>query len=90
MTDSYSLDDYVADLREIVAVSSDEPLNDIGDGNTEIDWQLNGDLTAELRAERAGPRDGRVYTLSVECTDASGNTSLPATATVSVAHDRGS
>ncbi len=74
----------------IVAVASDEPVNGKGDGNTEPDWVLNGDLTAELRAERAGPGDGRVYTLTVECTDASGNTSLPAEAEVGVAHDQGS
>ena len=73
----------------IVDVTSDEPVNGLGDGNTEPDWVLNGDLTAELRAERAGPKDGRVYTLTVECTDASGNTSLPAHTEVDVAHDQG-
>ena len=73
----------------IVAVSSDEPQNGAGDGNTATDWLLFGGLTAELRAERAGPRDGRVYTLTVECTDTSGNVSLPATADVSVQHDQG-
>jgi len=73
----------------ITGVSSDEPVNGIGDGNTDPDWILNGDLTASLRAERAGPLDGRVYTLTVECTDASGNTSLPAQTTVTVSHDQG-
>ncbi len=72
----------------IVGIASDEPVNGRGDGNTEPDWFITGDLTADLRAERAGPRDGRVYTLTVECTDASGNTSAPAEATVSVAHNR--
>jgi hypothetical protein len=73
----------------IVAVNSDEPQEGTGDGNFSPDWLLLGGLTADLRAERAGPRDGRVYTLTVECTDTSGNVSLPATADVSVPHDRG-
>jgi uncharacterized repeat protein (TIGR01451 family) len=72
----------------IVDVASDEPVNGLGDGNTAPDWLLSGGLTAELRAERAGPEDGRVYTVTVECTDTSGNTSLPASADVSVAHDQ--
>jgi hypothetical protein len=73
----------------IVDVVSDEPVNGVGDGNTAPDWLLSGGLTADLRAERAGPEDGRVYTVTVECTDTSGNTSLPASADVSVAHDQG-
>ena len=65
------------------------PVNDVGDGNTAPDWLVPGGLRADLRAERAGALDGRVYTLTVECTDASGNVSLPAEAAVSVAHDQG-
>jgi len=72
----------------IVSVSSDEPENDIGDGNTMPDWILSGGLTVELRAERAGPEDGRTYTVEVTCTDESGNVSDPATAEVSVSHDQ--
>jgi uncharacterized repeat protein (TIGR01451 family) len=72
----------------IVAVGSDEPENGIGDGNFLPDWVLSGGLTADLRAERAGPLDGRSYSLTVECTDASGNVSLPAEAAVTVAHDQ--
>jgi hypothetical protein len=73
----------------IVAVSSDEPVNDVGDGNTLPDWLLSGGLTADIRAERAGPEDGRTYTVEVTCTDQSGNESDPATADVSVPHDQG-
>ena len=72
----------------IVSVSSDEPENGTGDGNTVPDWLLSGGLTADLRAERAGPEDGRTYTVEVTCSDESGNVSDPATAEVSVPHDQ--
>lgn len=65
----------------IVSVTSSEPVNGTGDGDTAPDWNITGPLTVELRAERAGMGPGRTYTLTVECADASGNA---ATGTVSV------
>jgi hypothetical protein len=53
----------------IVQVSSSEPVNERGDGNTEPDWEITGDLTVKLRAERSGRGTGRVYTIVVETTD---------------------
>jgi hypothetical protein len=53
------------------------------------DAQITGNLTASLRAERLGSGAGRTYTLAIQCTDASGNSST-ANATVSVPHDQGS
>lgn len=38
------------------------------------DWVITGDLTVDLRAQRSG-RLPRIYTLTVGCTDASGNSS---------------
>jgi hypothetical protein len=75
----------VCTITEIV---SDEPLNDRGDGNTDTDWEVTGDLTADIRAERAGPGDGREYTLTIECSDASGNTATREVKVI-VPHDRG-
>lgn len=72
----------------IVSVTSDEPLNAAGDGNTAVDWQITGALTVDLRAERSGQGDGRVYTITVECTDDSGNASRT-DVRVHVPHDRG-
>ena len=73
----------------IVSVSSNEPINGPGDGNTSPDYQLNGgDLPVDLRAERSGQGSGRVYTIEVECTDASGNSSTK-TVDVTVPHDQG-
>jgi hypothetical protein len=73
---------------KIIAVSSNEPVDGLGDGDTAPDWQITGKLTVNLRAERAGTGNGRVYTLTVECIDASGN-SATKTVTVSVPHDQG-
>jgi hypothetical protein len=78
----------VAPVNRIVSVTSNEPVNDIGDGNTEPDWEITGDMTVDLRAERAGPLTSRIYTVTVECKDFSGNIST-STVTVTVPHDMG-
>jgi hypothetical protein len=54
-------------------VSSNEPINGPGDGNTAPDWVITGTSTVDLRSERSGTGTGRVYIVKVECTDSSGN-----------------
>lgn len=49
-------------------------------------WEILGDLDVALRAERSGTSTGRTYTLTVRCTDASGNSTI-SKAQVSVPHD---
>jgi hypothetical protein len=49
--------------------------------------QITGDLTLNLRAERAGANTGRTYYVGVACRDASGN-SASTTVAVSVPHDQ--
>ena len=75
-----------------VSVSSNEPENGLGDGDTGPDWAItdNGDGTwsVALRAERSGTGTGRVYPVAVSATDASGNTSQGTTA-CTVPHDQG-
>jgi hypothetical protein len=76
-----------APVCKIVSVSSNEPVDGLGDGDTAPDWEITGNLTVNLRAERAGEGSGRVYTNTVACTDASGNSSTQ-TVAVTVPHDQ--
>lgn len=54
---------------KITSVRSSDPT-----GN-EADWEITGDLTLLLRAERAGGHKGRTYTITVRCRDLAGNSS---------------
>jgi photosystem II stability/assembly factor-like uncharacterized protein len=60
----------------IVSVTSNEPANGLGDGDLSPDWMITGDHTVSLRAERSGTGNGRIYTITVRATDASGNMSV--------------
>lgn len=75
---------------KLVGATSDEPDNAQGDGNTVGDVQGadvgSQDTSFSLRAERAGPGDGRTYTLTYEAVDQSGNKATPSVV-VSVPHD---
>jgi hypothetical protein len=71
-----------APVSRILSITSDEPVVGPTD-HTSPDWILGDGLTAEVRAEASKKGDGRVYTITVICTDASGNSSTAAT-TVSV------
>jgi uncharacterized repeat protein (TIGR01451 family) len=68
---------------QISGIESNEADNGAGDGN----WEITGDLTALLRAERSGRQAGRIYVLTVTCTDGSNNSSS-GEVEVRVAHDR--
>ena len=72
--------DNVVPVCNVTNISSDEHLNDTGDGNTDTDWEWGGSsLGVSLRAEREGSGDGRTYTIEVTCTDESGNATLAET-----------
>jgi YVTN family beta-propeller protein len=68
-------------------VSSNEPVNGTGDGDTGPDWEITGSNSVDLRAERSGSGSGRLYSVRVECRDTHGNAST-ANTTVSVPRDR--
>ncbi|HEX6131263.1 MAG TPA: multicopper oxidase domain-containing protein, partial [Actinomycetota bacterium] len=71
----------------VTGVTQDEPVNGKGDGNTAPDAALvpAHSERVELRAERSGKGDGRVYTIGFGGDDGRGGT-CTATKTVSVPH----
>ena len=72
----------------IASVSSDEPNNSGGDGNTTNDIVVApGCKSVQLRAERMGNSNGRFYTITFKVTDSSGN-STTVTAQVTVPHSQ--
>jgi hypothetical protein len=72
----------------ITSVTSDEPENSGGDGNTTNDIVIAADCkSVKLRSERMGNGNGRVYTIWLRVTDASGNVST-ATVKVTVPHSQ--
>jgi hypothetical protein len=68
---------------KITSVTSSDPTNTTGDGNTGGDWLVVGPLTVDLRAERASQSVGRTYTITVQSTDPYGN-AVNSTVTVTV------
>jgi hypothetical protein len=74
----------------IFSVTSNQPVNGTGDGDTDVDWGFNG-LNLKLRRERAGNAGSdsvRIYTVTVRCIDSSGNIGT-GIATARVVHDQG-
>jgi endo-1,4-beta-xylanase len=68
--------DHAVSVGEVVITraTSDEPLNAPGSGNTINDIVISGNChSIQLRAERDGGGNGRVYTVFFRVTDASGN-----------------
>ena len=74
----------------LVSIESNELANGTGDGNTPVDYSGAAigepDVEFLLRAERSGNGVGRVYTITYEAEDDSGNTTLRQ-ASVAVEHD---
>jgi hypothetical protein len=69
-------------VSRIISVTSNQPVNGTGDGDTAPDWEITGPLTVKLRSERSQGQD-RIYTITVESVDDAGNAST-ATETVVV------
>lgn len=74
-------------------VSSNELQEGLGDGDMAPDWTEpvidndTGTISLQLRAERSGSENGRVYTVAVTATDSSNNSST-ANVEVIVPHDK--
>jgi len=56
-----------------LSVSSNEPLNGLGDGDMTPDWIIVDEHHLRLRAERSAAGNGRVYTVTADCRDSFGN-----------------
>jgi len=72
----------------VVNVTSNEPDNGTGDGNTSPDWIITENGGVKLRAERSGNGNGRIYTVYYVCEDEFGNT-VEGSVEVVVPHDQG-
>jgi hypothetical protein len=72
----------------IASITQDEPVNGLGDGDTSPDGFGLGTAQAQLRAERSGIGNGRVYRVSFTAADGTGGSCAAAVA-VGVPHDMG-
>jgi hypothetical protein len=73
----------------ITGITQDEPLDapGMGDGNTSPDAVIGSDGSFQVRAERAGTGDGRVYRVSFTGDDGNGGT-CAGTVSLGVPHDQ--
>lgn len=76
----------------ITSIRQDEPVNTVGDGNTDVDGTGVGTSDAMVRAERSGspkvPGNGRVYHIGFTVDDGAG-ASCSGSVLVGVPHDQG-
>lgn len=72
---------------KIEKITQDESVNGLGDGDTSPDGFIQNN-TVELRAERSGTGNGRVYTVTFLADDGRGG-SCTGTVRVGVPHDQG-
>jgi len=72
---NYTTSDNCNAVTTTLSVSSNEPINGTGDGDTAPDWQIVNNHFVKLRAERAGNGSGRIYTITIKATDGCNNSS---------------
>ena len=72
---SYDVTDNCGAPACSLTVTSNEPANGAGDGNTSQDWQIVDAHHLLLRAERSGNGSGRIYTIVITCSDSAGGSS---------------
>lgn len=81
VTVHYTVADNCGTPDVALSVTSNEPVDGTGDGDTAPDWEIVDAHHVRLRAERSGNGGGRVYTILITATDSAGGVS---TATVAV------
>jgi hypothetical protein len=72
---------------KVTGITQDEPVDEKGDGNTGPDGAGVGTSTAQVRAERSGLNDGRVYAIHYNANDNQGG-GCSGTVFVGVPHDQ--
>jgi uncharacterized repeat protein (TIGR01451 family) len=87
VTINYTATDGCAGVNcQITNITSNQPIDGTGDGDTSPDWEFVDATHVRLRAESAGGSEGRIYTITVTCTDGAGNSSTK-TVEVHVGHN---
>jgi uncharacterized repeat protein (TIGR01451 family) len=84
---SYDVTDNCGAITTELTVTSNEPVNDKGDGDTSPDWEVLDEHHVRLRAERSATGNGRIYTITITATDSAGGSSSQ-TVTVTVPHNQ--
>lgn len=72
----------------VTGITQDEPVNGLGDGDTSPDGFGIGTAQAQIRAERSGTGNGRVYAIMFTADDGKGGL-CTGQVTVGVPHDQG-
>ena len=72
---------------EFIWASSDEPVDDLGDGHFAPDILLDSCHRVQVRSERQGPKNGRVYKLGVRVVDRAGH-AVESQCNIIVDHDQ--
>ena len=82
---NYTASDNCGSANCVVSIVSNEPENGLGDGDAAPDSQIVDAHHVRLRAERSGTGSGRIYTITVVCSDGGGNQTTRTTS-VTVKH----
>jgi len=87
VTVNYNMTGGTAPINCELNVTSNEPIDGLGDGDKSPDWIIVDAHHVKLRAERSGTGRGRIYTIRISCTDANGVVGS-CDAAVEVPHDQ--
>jgi hypothetical protein len=84
---NYLATDNCSQLNTVLTVTSNEPETSSDSEDLPGDWIITDAHHVQLRAERSGKGNGRIYTITIKSTDSAGNTTS-ANVTVTVAKNK--
>lgn len=76
-------------LITVTGIEQDEPVNGLGDGDISPDGFGVGTDSPQVRRERSGTGDGRIYFISFDASDVNTTASCTGVVAVGVPHDQG-